>query len=191
MSSDPLLVKLVAAGDHDAFRLLVQRYTAVVWRMAWRMTADWHDTQDVVQETFFFVWRDVRKFGGRSDFQTWLLRITINVAIKFCQARERQRFPRLISDITSHDPGPERRLFNSEFQKQVVREMRKLTILERLSFGLRYFQEMPVRDIGARLRINSAAVRQRIHQAVKKLRAALEPFMRKDDETARNRRSGH
>ena len=190
MIPDVLLVQLVAAGDHDAFRLLVERYTGVVWAMAWRMTADWHDTEDVVQDTFFFLWRDARKFRGGSDLQTWLLKITINATIKMFQKRDRQRFPRLVVDVPSPEPDPERRFYDTELQQHVVREMRKLTLLERMSFGLRYFKEMPVREISARLRIDGNAVRQRIHHAVKKLRTALEPFFRRDDD-ARNGRSDH
>ena len=59
-------------GDEDAFRLLVHRHSRGLYRLAWRLTGQQADAEDVVQETFIRAFRQLDRFEARSNFATWL-----------------------------------------------------------------------------------------------------------------------
>src|SRR5579864_7855586 len=76
-------------GDRDAFQVLVERHATAVFRLAWRMTGNETDAEDMVQETFLRAWREIRRFDGRASFGTWLHRICANRTVDFLRSRNR------------------------------------------------------------------------------------------------------
>jgi RNA polymerase sigma-70 factor (ECF subfamily) len=77
-TSDARLVRRAAQGDREAFGELVARHRDRVWAIALRTCRDPTDAEDVLQETFVAAWRAIGRFGGRSEFSTWLYRIAVN-----------------------------------------------------------------------------------------------------------------
>src|SRR5205809_2616672 len=76
-------------GDGEAFRELVERHSREVFRLAFRMTGNEHDAEDVVQETFLKAYRKLPSFEERSQFGSWLYRIAANSAYDLLRARVR------------------------------------------------------------------------------------------------------
>ena len=79
--SDLAAVARVRAGDEDGFRLLVERHGRSVFRLAYRMTGNEHDAEDVVQETFLRAYKQINRYESRASFGTWLYRIAANYAL--------------------------------------------------------------------------------------------------------------
>ena len=79
--SDAAIVLQVRAGDIDAFRGLVERHSRKVFHLAFRMTGNEHDAEDIVQETFMKAFRQLSRFESRASFGTWLHRIAANCAL--------------------------------------------------------------------------------------------------------------
>src|SRR5262249_32115010 len=77
------------AGDQEAFRLLVEGHSRAVFRLAFRMTGNEHDAEDVVQETFLKAYRKLGAFEERAQFGSWLHRIAANCAYDLLRARAR------------------------------------------------------------------------------------------------------
>ena len=75
-------------GDSDAFRAIVERHSRSVFRLAFRMTGNEHDAEDVVQESFLRAYRQLGRFESRANFGTWLYRITANCAVDLMRARQ-------------------------------------------------------------------------------------------------------
>src|SRR2546428_4062746 len=88
-TTDAATVSRARAGDSDAFRLLVEQHSRPVFRVAYRMTGNEHDADDVVQETFLRVYRQLDRFQERANFGTWLHRIAINCALDLLRSRGR------------------------------------------------------------------------------------------------------
>ena len=65
-------------GDREAFRVLVDTHGRALFRLAFRMTGNQTDAEDMVQETFLKAWKQIAKFDGRASFSTWLHRICAN-----------------------------------------------------------------------------------------------------------------
>src|SRR3954447_9937759 len=88
-TTDVAAVSRARTGDADAFRLLVERHSRTIFRVAYRMTGNEHDADDVVQETFLRAYRQLQHFEERANFGTWLHRIAVNCSLDLPRARSR------------------------------------------------------------------------------------------------------
>src|ERR1700740_2056370 len=79
--SDAIAVERPRAGDRDAFRALVERHSRNVFRLAYRMTGNQQDAEEVVQEAFLRAYQKLSQFAARANFGTWVYRIAANYAI--------------------------------------------------------------------------------------------------------------
>src|SRR5260221_7299934 len=89
-ADDAAEVARARAGDEGAFRALVERHSRAVFRLAYRMTGNEHDAEDVVQETFLKAYRRMAQFESRAQFGSWLHRIAANCAFDLLRARSRR-----------------------------------------------------------------------------------------------------
>src|ERR1700752_3167480 len=78
-------------GDSEAFRVLVERHSRSVFRLAFRMTGNQQDAEDLVQETYLRAYRQIRKYDRRAAFGTWLYRIAANCSLDLIRARKRRQ----------------------------------------------------------------------------------------------------
>src|SRR6266567_6074747 len=107
--TDAAAVSRARSGDGEAFRLLVERHVRGVFKVAWRMTGNEYDADDLVQETLLRAWRQLPTFEQRSELKTWLTRIAINCCLDFLRARERHALPVLAgAEARSSDPQQDR-----------------------------------------------------------------------------------
>src|SRR4051812_27492114 len=88
--TDALAVARAQAGDDSAFRLLVERHSQSLFRLAFRMTGNETDAEDMVQDTFLRAYRKLGTFEARANFGTWLHRIAANCALDLLRKRQRQ-----------------------------------------------------------------------------------------------------
>ena len=75
-------------GDSEAFRVLVERHSRSVFRLAYRMTGNEQDAEDVVQESFLRAYRQLGRFESRANFGTWLYRIVANCSVDLMRAKQ-------------------------------------------------------------------------------------------------------
>jgi RNA polymerase sigma-70 factor (ECF subfamily) len=185
-TTDVATVSRARAGDSDAFRLLVEQHSRLVFRVAYRMTGNEHDADDVVQETFLRAYKQLGRFEERANFGTWLHRIAVNCALDLLRSRGRldrhyggdPEEAEMMGAISSSDPQQDRLLLSAELRSHVTAAMEKLSGNERTAFILRHFEGMPVEEIGKTLGIQVNAAKHTIFRAVRKLRESLEPFVR-------------
>lgn len=185
-TSDTTAITRARAGDSDAFRLLVERHSKPIFRVAYRMTGNEHDADDVVQETFLRAYRTLDRFEERANFSTWLHRIAVNCSLDLLRARGRHdrhyggdpEEAEMTGAARSDAALPDRLLLSAELQAHVSKAMERLTGNERTAFVLRHFEGMPVEEIGKTLGIQVNAAKHTIFRAVRKLRESLEPFVR-------------
>lgn len=173
------------AGNREAFRTLVERHSRAVFRVAFRVTGNEADAEDVVQETFLKAYGELARFESRSGLGTWLHRIAANCAIDLLRKRPRQTVSHqddeaapLVERLAATDAGPERVAQGRELRERLERALADLTPLERAAFTLRHLEQQPVEAIAAALGQNAAATRHSIFRAVAKMRRALAPLVR-------------
>jgi len=184
-ASDLAVVARVKAGDHDAFRHLVERHSRSVFRLAYRLTGQEQDAEDVVQETFLRAFREIRRFEARSSFATWLYRIGVNCAHDLLRQRPRAGSRPSLDDPALRvadslaDPAasadPLRGLASRRIDACVRSAMGELTDQERSAFVMRHFEGLSIEEIGRVLDLKTSAAKHSVFRAVQKLRRALEP----------------
>jgi len=172
-------------GDRNAFRVLVDRHSRPVFRLAYRMTGNEQDAEDVVQETFLRAYKQIGQFDGRSSFSTWLYRICSNCSLDLIRARktrEKQREPlgeekttSWIDTVATRAPDPERLTHSSHIARLLGPAMEQLSEMERIAFTLRHFEGCNVEEIARTLGVQQNAAKHSVFRAVQKLRRALEP----------------
>src|SRR5882724_2711311 len=130
--SDSVAVAKVKAGDGDAYRVLVHRHSRSVFRLAYRMTGNEQDSEDVVQETFLRAYKQLHRWEARSSFSTWLYRIAANYSLDLVRSRKRHgevamnETPagdepnEVVHALPSLSPGPDRLLLSGEVQQCVT-----------------------------------------------------------------------
>jgi RNA polymerase sigma-70 factor (ECF subfamily) len=170
--SDLEVVALVQRGDTDAYRVLVERHSQSVFKLAFRMTRNESDAEDLVQESFLKAYRSLGRFDGRSSFTTWLYRITANSALDLIRARKPSAEMVERKDPT---PSPERSAISVQVRDALRDALDLLTPQERAAFTLRHFSNLSIKEISESLSLNENAAKHSIFRAVKKLREALEP----------------
>jgi len=186
--TDAATVAMARGGDSEAFRALVERHSRAVYRLAHRMTGNPSDAEDVVQETFLKAYKQLGRFESRSNFSTWLHRIAVNCSIDLIRSRPHRETGHDTADLeyiggaekTRHDTAqktPERLMLSTEVQDRINSAMSSLSHRERAAFVLRHFEGHSIDDISRSLGLKTNATKHSIFRAVRKMRAALEPFV--------------
>lgn len=187
-SLDAAAVALVRAGDRNAFRPIVDRYSEMLFRLAYRMTGNEADAEEIVQETFLRAYRKLDSFDGRSSVSTWLFRIATNCSLDLLDRRKLR--PQLLGihpdgdegapggRVSSKQPNPERLAYSSEIQTNIHAALQSLTGVERIAFVLRHVEGHSIEEIAMALNVRSGAARQSLFRAVRKMRKFLAPTLR-------------
>src|SRR5260370_26928907 len=174
------------AGDAAAFRVLVERHSRPLFRLAFRMTGNEQDAEDIVQETFLRAYRRIGKFDERASFGTWLYRITVNCSVDLLRARKRRseqsgptnpEMDDLIQSLPASSPTPDRMAMSGEAKQRIAEAMEELSASERTAFVLRHFEGMCIDEVSRVLGCRPGAARHCVFRAVQKLRRALEPLV--------------
>ena len=88
VSDAPAVLARARQGDNDAFQALVEQHSRAAFRLAFRMTGNEQDAEDVVQESLLKAYRHLGRFETRADFGTWLYRIVANCAVDAIRSRQ-------------------------------------------------------------------------------------------------------
>jgi RNA polymerase sigma-70 factor, ECF subfamily len=175
-------------GDSEAFRLLVERHSRSVYKVAYRVTGNADDAEDVVQETFLKAYRQLDRFEERASFGTWLHRIAWNCSVDLLRARPKreqaeeadtlEQLGSTHATVTgSVAPSPERLMASVQVGDRVKQAMSRLSPLERAAFVMRHYEGRSIDEISRALEIRENAAKHSIFRAVRKMRVALEPFV--------------
>ncbi|HZR23678.1 MAG TPA: RNA polymerase sigma factor [Vicinamibacterales bacterium] len=170
-------------GDEDAFRALVEQHSRSVFRLAFRMTGNEQDAEDVVQESLLRAYKQLDRFESRANFGTWLYRITANCSVDLMRSRQARHDQSRGESLDAAEqmpagdlPNPHRLAESAEIQDRVQDALGELSPLERAAFTLRHYEGRSIDEISATLNLGTSAAKHSVFRAVKKLRAALAPL---------------
>jgi RNA polymerase sigma-70 factor (ECF subfamily) len=172
MENDRTLIAEFLKGDQRAFDRLVLGHQEKIRGFMFRATGDIDDTNDLAQEVFIKVYRNLHRFRGDSEFSTWIYRIASNVLnTHFRKQRFRDWIPLSErDDIPAESPDGERK---EQFQ-ELLKQLTKLSNQERQVVILRGLQELPVADTAGILNTTENVVKVAYHTARKKLKGLLD-----------------
>jgi RNA polymerase sigma-70 factor, ECF subfamily len=179
---DDTAIRAVLAGDKEAYAALIERHSGRLFRVAFRITGNEADAEDVVQEALLRGYRKLESFGSRSDFGTWIYRIAVRCALDRIGGSKIDENKR-ISDTTNREQdevqiadqeaGPERLLLSGEIRAMQEIAMYSLSPTERTAFALRHLEDRTTEEIATAMGIPPNTARQSVFRAVQKLRRRL------------------
>lgn len=172
------LISKARAGDMAAFEKIYRLTSGFVYNVALRIVRRPAEAQDVAQEVFVKMHRNLSQFAFRASVKTWLYRITVNTALSKCRqaAREVEGFTRYRNEIevaAAIDPAPR---LKDDQEARVAGLLAGLEPEQRSCVVLRELEGRSYQEISEILKIPLNTVRSRLHRA----RENLIEFVRKE-----------
>jgi RNA polymerase sigma-70 factor (ECF subfamily) len=185
--NDAELIRAAQQGDQAAFEELVRQYDQPVLRLALHLTGSEQEAQDIYQEAFLKVYRNLSSFRFECSFYTWVYRIVSNLCMDYLRRKQvRKEDPSvrtssegeefdLLEQVPDERSGasPEQDLARRELGARIARALTKLSPRERMVFEMKHYQGLKLRTIGEALNTTEETAKNTLFRATQKLRAAL------------------
>ena len=158
----------------EAFRLLLKKYQQKIYWHVRRMVIDHDDADDVVQDIFVKVWKNLGNFREDSQLYTWLYRIATNECITFLNKKKQKQNVSLDDDTTAYlaETLADGNYFNGDkAQTKLQQALLTLPEKQKLVFNMKYFEDMKYDEISEVLGTSVGALKASYHLAVKKIEA--------------------
>jgi len=180
-SSDQALVKASVRGDAQAFAELVARYTAPIFNLAFRLTGDRVEAENVTQEAFLRAYSALPHSRTEMAFKPWLFQIAVNL----CRDLARKKRPDAFTDLAREDeeapeekiedkaPLPLDQIEEHELERALAHAVASLPEVYRAAVTLRYTEELSYEEIAAVLKLPVNTVRTHLFRAKTMLRKSL------------------
>lgn len=159
----------------SAFEVLINTYKERLYWHIRRIVLDHDDTDDVLQNTFIKVFRNIDKFKGASKLYSWMYRIATNEALSFLKAKSKK--------LGVGNDELQERLANNlqadvyfegdEIQLKLQKAIALLPEKQKLVFNMKYFEELKYKEISEILGTSEGSLKTSYHLAVKKIEASL------------------
>ncbi len=176
MEDKDLLIKLRNPDSLNyGFNLLVRKYQQKVYWHIRKMVIDHDDSDDLTQEVFVKVWKNIGSFREDSQLFTWIYRIATNECLNFLK-KKRNRFFLPIHDVAHElsdrlDSDPH--LDGDKIQVKLQKALLTLPDKQRLVFNMKYFEEMKYEEMSEITDTSVGALKASYHHAVKKIEEFL------------------
>lgn len=184
MDMDIEIVDKILKGEMDAFEQLIDRYQKLIYNLAYRIFNNTSDAEDVTQEVFLKIYRNIEKCSGKQSIKTWIYTITYNTCID--EVRKRKGKNNISLDMTldsddgeysfevaSNEPTPEASLLNKEGIKEIEEAINQLNEVNKSLVFLRDIKGLSYNEISEIMDMNIGTVKSRLNRARNKLKNIL------------------
>lgn len=182
---DFALMARIGAGEHAAFRQLVERHQHAVIGTVAKMLGSSNDAQDIAQQVFLRIWRNARNYRPEAKFTTYIFTITRHLV--FNETRRRKRKREVSADerednghqMLESDPAhqPDAQVLHAELQQAVDAAIAALPEAQRLAVVLRRYEQLSYEEIATVQQLSVAAVKSLLFRARTSLRENLRGYL--------------
>ena len=173
------IVVRVLKGDRQVYALLVEEYKSPIYNLAYRMTGNAEDTDDLTQETFIRAYQKLQQFDQDKKFFTWLYTIGINLIRNHLKKKARditnpaavRLFPEL--QIQGHERREEV-ILSEDRMIRLEKTMQKLPVDLREAIILKFHQDLTFEEVAAVTGVSLSAVKMRIYRGLDQLKRLME-----------------
>jgi RNA polymerase sigma-70 factor (ECF subfamily) len=171
-ASDEDLMKRCREGDMSAFELIVLRYKDAIFNFVYHFLMDYHRAQDISQETFLRVLKNVNRYKPRNQFKTWLYRIAVNLCKNDIRYENRHKTLSLDDPDINIDRlavnlynTPDKLYEKKEMRNLVKNVLRTIPEDQRLAIIMREYQNLSYEEIASALNCSLGATKSKIYRA--------------------------
>ena len=186
-SDQEQLIALAQSGDRTAFTRLVQQCSQQVYNLAYRLSGNQADAEDLAQEAFLSAYKTIRQFKHDSAFSSWVYRITVNLWKNRVRHEKQRQFFKHFSldapaqagasdtqkDLPDANPGPYKQLETADEQQAAMRALSQLAENERAVLVLGDMEQKSYQEMAELLKCPVGTVRSRLARAREHLRQAF------------------
>lgn len=174
---DQFYIDKILSGNHRAFTFLVDKYKHMAYTIAFKIVESEHDAEDITQESFVKVYRQLHTFEGKSKFSTWLYTVVYRTAVSQLQANKLDTAA-ITEEFAENyfvelHPPPGRQLERDDQRRYVDEAIQRLPKLEGLLITLYYLEENSVQEIQEITGLSAENIRIKLFRARKKLEQYL------------------
>lgn len=174
------LIERIKNGDEMAFQTMMNKYGERVMGLAFHFTKNYQDAEDLYQETFIKVYRNIGSFRFESEFFTWVYRILANQAFNYYRKSKRMltvdpgEDDYLWETIPDNDSAEaDQATLNSSLREEIDRALRQLSSQQRVVFILKHYEGKKIKDIASILDCTEGTVKRYLFRATRKLQTLL------------------
>ena len=183
MNSSADLVTRACQGDHEAFRLIFERYSRPVISFIYDQVSDRELADELTQETFVRAYRGLKSLRKETKLSSWLFGIAKNVARESLRARIRQNQhidldDKQVLDLSDQSPVPSSQLLDKEFNDVVQRSLASLDEDKRLVFTLKIFHQCSYEEIAEITGFSIPKLKTDLHRARAEMRQRVGQYVR-------------
>ncbi len=157
------------------FSLLIKKYQEKIYWLIRRMVIDHDDADDLVQETFIKVWKNIESFRSESGLYTWIYRIAVNETLSFLKNKKLKYafMVRNYDQALAQKIADDNYISGDEIQLKLQKAILTLPAKQRLVFNMRYYDEIKYEEMSEILGTSTGALKASYHIAVKKIEEFL------------------
>jgi RNA polymerase sigma-70 factor (ECF subfamily) len=174
--SDGYLVARARDGYLDAYEMLVQRHSAMAYRVALRLCGDHYDAQDIAQEAFIAAWRNLDRFRADSSFSTWLYQIVTRRSLNKVSRGRVADLVNLLDEAADPDTEPDARAERNQAVDAVTDALATLPFPQRTVIVLHHFEGLSYAEVAKVTGSSVPAVRSHLFRARRTLGKTLEEW---------------
>jgi len=154
-----------------AFNLIIRKYQKRLYWHIRRIVIDHDDTNDVIQNLFIKVWKNLDNFNETAQLYTWLYRIATNEALTFLKQKNKKFFISFddVAQQLSNSLADDGYFKGDEIQLKLQKAILSLPEKQRIVFNMRYYDELKYQDMAVILETSVGALKASYHHAVKKI----------------------
>jgi RNA polymerase sigma-70 factor, ECF subfamily len=193
--SDTELIRMSRTGDRMAFSTLVRRHDRAVFGLIARYVDNAEDAKDIYQEVFLRVHRGLNDFRFKSEFSTWVYRITVNICMDHAKRIKRsvfahaERFDHTANDDSaprfepvSPAPGPDQGSIDADIAGRIRSALNQLPPRQRMVFILRHEEGHSMKEIASSMGCGEGTVKRYLFEATRTMRSELRDLLHTGEE---------
>jgi len=182
---DAGVIRNAMAGNTDAFRVIVDHYQSFAYAVAFRFLNQAEEAEDVVQESFIRLWKNLSKYRPEVLLSTWLYRIITNLCLDFLKSTyaKQQKNQRDVQTeyLLKSNGQVDEELNVVELNEMIQRAAAKLTPKQKAVFILRDLEELPVVEVCAILSMTAGNVKSNLYYARQQIGKSLKKYYQTTD----------
>lgn len=174
---DNILIKRCQAGDKSAFQELITKYHPYVFKFLLKTTGDNFLSEDLTQETFIKLIRNIDKFDiyGKAKFSTYIITLCKNTFIDYYRKQNKfSKYVVLDDNLGIESERVDELVMDKLLAELAVEGLEKLPEEQKIAIKLKYIEGMTLKEIGEMLELEPKTIKSRIHNGVVKLRKIFE-----------------